>query len=172
MGQDLNTLKDINQKLKFEKLFNWYFTECIQRRLDFVLYKNQLANLSKEESIGHKKNQCSMNESCVITHFIHKSGICLLSLNQLSNEIIWIDNDVVSNNVKGVASLDIDKNPSIQSEPNVEHINGIVPVERDAFNVGNNDYSVSNLLQSKVCAVIVSLEILVEIINDKVLKQN
>ena len=43
-------------------------------------------------------------------------------------------------------------------------------MERDAYNVGNNDYSVSNLLQSKVSGVIASLEILVEIINERVLK--
>ena len=77
----------------------------------------------------------------MVTTYLHKSGISLLSLNQLTNEVIWTDNDALDNNVK--SSFDFEKLGKVKSNNSGDQFlkSKIIAVERDAYNLGNNDYS-------------------------------
>ena len=50
-----------------------------------------------------------------MTVYIHKSGVCLLSFNQLTNEVVWTENDVVGNHIKSANSQDFEKYAPLRS---------------------------------------------------------
>ena len=150
--------------------------EDLVRILNARLF-NQLIKTTLRSSMSYfvLKQDGGGNEKGPTTTLIHKSGINMLLIDDQTNEISWVENDVVSNSLQ-TQSQSTTKKTQIPSgddlaggtpgqELNAFDVESLLSVPNEVYNIGNNDMSVSNKLFKKVQATILSVEVLSEIIS-------
>ena len=104
-----------------------------------------------------------------ITTLLHRSGLALLSLDENTNQITWLENDVISSIIQPTTQA---QGPSLSSPaPNLmtqaahngqNHGGGAVTLHQTHRD--NNDYSLSQQLLRKVEGTIYSIDILLGIV--------
>ena len=121
---------------------------------------------------GQEVDPCSL--STVIT-LLHRSGLALLSLNENTNQITWLENDVIGsstiNTIQPTTQLQIPSlsspTPTLLTQAHTGQNHGGAAGILHQTHRDNDDYSVSQLslqLRRKVEGTIYSIEILTEIL--------